>query len=93
MSYRKDVWIEVALSLLIRGVWSGFFVAMGIFINDIHRSKLALALTVTGTVFLLGLALTFEYRRAQIRLRRVHENNRPSHVRSVASEGSSTTVV
>lgn len=67
---QKQIWSEVGLNLMVRGIWSAFFVVTGVFIHDIHESVTALVLLVGGTLLLLGLALLFEYHRAQRRLRR-----------------------
>ncbi len=67
---RRDIWAEVALNLIVRIGWAGFFVASGAFVGDVWDEPGAVALLALGTACALGLAVLFEYRRAQWRLRR-----------------------
>lgn len=67
---RREIWLEVGHNLLVRGVWSVFFVVIGVFVPHIHDSALAFVGLLTSSVLLLCLALLFEYRRAKFRHRR-----------------------
>lgn len=76
---RKEIWGEVGLNLLVRGVWAGFFLAWGVAAHDIYDNPWAFGGMVVATACLLVLAVLFEWRRAVVRLRR--------HYRHQLSEG------
>ena len=50
---RKEIWGEVGLNLLVRGVWAGFFLAWGVAAHDIYDNPWAFGGMVVATACLV----------------------------------------
>jgi hypothetical protein len=67
---RSDIWREVAFNMIVRVVWAASLVVSGAFVRDIWAEPGVVALLGLGAACVLGLAVMFEYRRAEWRMRR-----------------------